>query len=188
MPEYKLTKLEAARRQIETAVRLYFHGGDAISIHTLAAAGRNVVVNLCSHRGSTSPLMLDYMINVFIKPEHHKTVLNAFRAPENFFKHSDRDPDGVISFNPESTDFLLLEAVDCYATLTGEIPASFAAFRMWWLIHHPDLMKDPPAILLSNFKRPKYGDHQKADFYADAMARVAKAKVDPTVKTTLKLI
>lgn len=33
----RLGKLEAARRQLETAIRLYFEHGDEVSIHTLAA-------------------------------------------------------------------------------------------------------------------------------------------------------
>ena len=33
-----VTKLDAARRQLETAITLWFHDGDPVSIHTLAAA------------------------------------------------------------------------------------------------------------------------------------------------------
>lgn len=175
MPGYTLTKLEAARRQIETAVRLYFHGGDAISIHTLASAGCNVLVNLCTHRGANSPLLLADMILTFVKPEHHKKVRDKIRAPENFFKHADRDPEGSITFNPESSEFFLLEAVEAYTTLTGEVPAAFATFRMWWLIHHPDLLKDPPEQFMRNLGQLSYGNHQKAKFYADAMAAMAKS-------------
>ena len=35
-PEIQTTKLDAARRQLETAIALLFAGGDAISTHTLA--------------------------------------------------------------------------------------------------------------------------------------------------------
>ena len=173
MPKYTLTKLEAARRQIETAVRLYFLGGDTVSIHTLAAAGCNLLVNLCTHRGANSPLLLANMIGAFVKPEHHKKVRDTIRAPENFFKHADRDPEGSIIFNPESSEFFLLEAIEAYATLTGEIPASFSTFRMWWLLQHPDLLKDPPEHLMRYLGQGSYGDHQRAKFYADAMAAVA---------------
>ena len=37
--ELLITKLEAACRQLNTAVRLYFFEADPISVHTLAAAG-----------------------------------------------------------------------------------------------------------------------------------------------------
>jgi hypothetical protein len=38
-----LSKIDAARRQLETAILLYFRDGDAVSIHTLAAGGNSVV-------------------------------------------------------------------------------------------------------------------------------------------------
>jgi hypothetical protein len=38
-----LSKLDAALRQLETAVTLYFHSSDPISIHTLTAAAYNVL-------------------------------------------------------------------------------------------------------------------------------------------------
>jgi len=34
----RLSKFEAARRQLETAIKLYFADGDEVSIHALAAA------------------------------------------------------------------------------------------------------------------------------------------------------
>ena len=47
----RLTKLDAARRQLETAVRLYFHEGDPVSTHTLAAAAYNVLRALNKRQG-----------------------------------------------------------------------------------------------------------------------------------------
>lgn len=175
MPEYTLTKLEAARRQIESAIRLYFHGGDPIAIHTLSAAGRNVLANLCAHRGVSSPVLLDSMLSAFVKPEHHREVREAFRAPENFFKHADRDPDGVITFNPDASEFFLLEGLEAYGILTGEVPASFAAFRMWWLIHHPQVLNDPPESFTRNLAKIQYGEHQRAEFYSDAITAISRS-------------
>jgi hypothetical protein len=31
----RVTKLDAAKKQLETAIMLYFHDGDPVSIHTL---------------------------------------------------------------------------------------------------------------------------------------------------------
>jgi len=45
--EIQISKLEAARRQLTTAVKLFFTGGDIVSIHTLAFASFNVTRNIC---------------------------------------------------------------------------------------------------------------------------------------------
>ena len=46
-----ITKPEAARRQLSSAVRLYFNKEDALVVHTVASAGEAVVNDLRNHRG-----------------------------------------------------------------------------------------------------------------------------------------
>ena len=46
MAEVTLSKLDVARRQLETAIRLYFYDGDFVSTHTLAAAACKVLNDL----------------------------------------------------------------------------------------------------------------------------------------------
>ena len=46
--------------------------------------------------------------------------LSLVARPENFFKHADRDPDGVIEFRPSLTKFFLFDAVEMYRQLTVE--------------------------------------------------------------------
>ena len=47
----QLSKLEAARRQLETAIKLYFEYGDEVSIHALAAAAYSLIRDINEHRG-----------------------------------------------------------------------------------------------------------------------------------------
>src|SRR5712692_11716002 len=37
-----ITKLEAAHRQLTTAIRMFFADGDAVAVHTLACAAREI--------------------------------------------------------------------------------------------------------------------------------------------------
>jgi hypothetical protein len=57
-----VSKFDAARRQLETAIRLYFFQGDPISIHTLASAAAQILQDLSGHRGGTH--QLHYMVKV----------------------------------------------------------------------------------------------------------------------------
>jgi len=45
-PSLKLSKLDAARRQLETAVALCFQEGDPVSIHSFACAAHEIVETL----------------------------------------------------------------------------------------------------------------------------------------------
>jgi len=41
-PKLKISKLDAAKRQLETAIRLYFNEADPVSVHTLAGAAHTI--------------------------------------------------------------------------------------------------------------------------------------------------
>ena len=52
-----ITKLEAARRQLESAIFLYFEEKDPVSIHTLTAAAYNILRDISAKR-NLSPMMV----------------------------------------------------------------------------------------------------------------------------------
>ena len=51
LAEVHLTKLAAARRQLFSAIRMFFAGEDELAIHTVASAAYSVICDLKSQRG-----------------------------------------------------------------------------------------------------------------------------------------
>lgn len=45
------------------------------------------------------------------------------RDPQNFYKHADKDPKGIIDFNPDISPFVIYEGISKYQEITGEISA-----------------------------------------------------------------
>jgi hypothetical protein len=134
----QISKLDAAKRQIETAIRLYFSNGDPVSIHTLIAAAYNVIRDINKKRGGDKLLMKDGFM-ARIKEGHEKEVRKLINKAENFFKHADRDHDDTIEFNPGQSEFLFLESCSVYAKLTGEFPPLFKLYRSWFIANHQNL-------------------------------------------------
>ena len=132
-----LTKLDCAKRQLATAIRLYFYRGDPVSIHTLASAAYSIVHNLNTHRGG-APMLKDV---VLIKPEYKKFVRDKFNEDQNFFKHADRDPQKTVEFNPEASEGFIFEASVKYHELTGEKVPSLHAFVLWKHLWRPELFE-----------------------------------------------
>ena len=92
MAEMKVGKLDAARRQLETAIRIYFSEGDPVATHTLAAAAHQLLADLSKARGS-APMLTDSLLRM-IRQDQVKQARDRFNAAANFFKHADRDPRG----------------------------------------------------------------------------------------------
>ena len=73
--------------------------------------------------------------------EKKKNWLNCSNEAENFFKHADRDPEGVIDFSPEINELLLWEASLKYSELTSEETSPMAAIQLWFQVKHPEYFK-----------------------------------------------
>src|SRR5262245_9318853 len=103
------TKLEAARRQLNAAIRMWFNDDDAVAIQTLAHASHEIIDRLCHHAGHNPPLFGSELI---AKERRMELGWWLRRAP-NFFKHADRerDPDDAIEFPTNSGPLFLMGSV-----------------------------------------------------------------------------
>jgi hypothetical protein len=135
-----ISKLDAAKRQLETVIRLYFSNGDPVAIHTLTAAAYNVLRDVTSRRGAEPMLVKDKMLDS-LKSQHKQAIIQKINEAENFFKHAHRDHESTLDFNPDASEFLLVDACSQYEKLTGEVPPLFIVYRTWFMASRPDLFK-----------------------------------------------
>ena len=135
-PPDTVSKLDAARRQLSTAISLFLREQDTVSTHTLTAAGHQILRNLAKLRGISS-LIKD---NPHVRPERRAEFIAAVNEAENFFKHADRDPDAVLEFRPAQTEYLLQDAVLLYHQLAGRHFYNGTVYLIWFIARHPDLI------------------------------------------------
>jgi hypothetical protein len=96
----EISKIEAARRQLDTAIELYLHEFDLLSVHTLAWAAFSILVSYDEATNAGG---------VWAKHiRDHPS--DDTRKLANFLKHADRDPLAQIGeLTDEYTHHLLLE-------------------------------------------------------------------------------
>ena len=160
----KISKTDAAKRQLETAIRLWFFSQDPVSTHTLAAAANQILHDIGKKRNS--PSMLRNL--QCVRPEYETKVREAVSRYENFFKHADKDPDGLLDFNPDATQMYLLDSVLTYQNLTQEVTSIFGAFKIWMFIKFPELMDaevQEKMKQMQNGNQIDIGQMPKADFF-----------------------
>lgn len=130
----EISHLDAAKRELETAVRLFLNYGDPVSIHLLGHSSLDMLRNLGNKQGINS-FVFDEMVNMVKKPRQ-KEFIDAIRAPGNYFKHVDKGQKDTITFPPETTEYLLYDASLIYEKLTKERYALFQAFILFFGITH----------------------------------------------------
>ena len=135
-----ISKLDAAKRQLDTAINLYFKNADPISIHTLTAAAHQILMDLAKLEGIKS-IFKDTVLDIIVK-DYEREYLSIISEAENFFKHAERDPRGLLKFNPEQTEFLLFDAVEMYIQVTKETPEDISIYRVWFLLKNPNIINN----------------------------------------------
>jgi hypothetical protein len=132
-----VTKMDAARRQLATAVELWFRDKDEVSIHALAFASYEVIDAVSKKRGRTQDLIFDAIV---VKDEYRKEFKAFVKKSANFFKHADRDPDATLEFEPELTGMFIVFAIRGLESIGISSNKHELAFAWWLCLNRPEML------------------------------------------------
>lgn len=126
-----VSKLEAAKEQLETAIQLFFNNGSFVPIHTLCSAAYNIIKDI-SKKHETD---FCFELEVRIKPEKIKEWYNKANAAANFFKHADKDPkpNEILEVNEQLNDIKLFLCCCGYKDISGATTPTIDAYLRWML-------------------------------------------------------
>jgi hypothetical protein len=126
--------LDAARGQLLTAIRLWFEGGDPVSIHSLASAAHEIVHALYRQKGLKG-LIFD---TPHIEAEHRQKWSSFLKKPFNFFKHGHNEPsDAEIEFDPIWSEALMMACCKGLTNLGVPIEGEELALTYWIFFSNP---------------------------------------------------
>lgn len=147
----KITKVEAAKRQFNAAIRLYFANEDPIAVHALLAGGLQILTDLGAKKG----LKLGIESGIaFIRTERQAEFRRLMRNPQNFIKHADvdGDEDKVLEYRPATLEAFLTIAINDYQIYTGQQTPEIRVYKGWFAMHNPEtLVEDETKNKFSEF-------------------------------------
>ena len=128
-------KVDAARRQLESAITMFFDDWDVVSQHTLISAAHGILYDLANQRrigGSIkdSPL---------VRPEDRASFIRAIHLPQNFFKHATKDSGQKLAFRYQVSHFFLFDSIRLFALLHRGATERMKVFLVWFQLRYPDL-------------------------------------------------
>lgn len=166
----KIGKLEAGRRNLATAIELWFHDRDPVSIHSLAFAAYEVIHFVCKSRGCERDLLFDSAV---VLDEGRGEWLEALKKAANFFKHANRDPDGVLEFNPLTSEAFMMVAIAAIELCGEKLTDTEATFASWTYVHRPEFLTAQGRKMLADSLSADHLDklrkESKRDFFARRM-------------------
>jgi hypothetical protein len=142
MTKIRINKLDAARRQINAAIRMTFEGEDPVAIHSVIAAGHRIIRDICEQRGDIESYL---RFTDWIAPGHEREFWQAVNASANFIKHADKDAADIHELDEEASDYMIIFATKWYKDLGNSISTEMNVFAAWWSLQHPNALK--PEVL-----------------------------------------
>ncbi len=141
----QIDKLSAARRQLQTAIYLFYHEKDIIAIHTLAAAAYEILEDIAKQQGILGSSFQRFIESLNSNSELRKEFIIAWRKPQNFFKHADKDSEEIIKLNPKQAQLIIYDSLLLYRNLKNDLFQEGVVFNGWFLLkYRSEFIKNDP--------------------------------------------
>jgi hypothetical protein len=136
----RINKLDAARRQLDAAVRMAFGEEDPVAIHAVVAGAHRIIRDICAKRGDIEGYL---HFSDWIAQGHEAEFWPAWNATPNFLKHADSDAESIHELDDETADFLIVITSKWYYELGNSPSDEMRVFAGWWGMVHPNVLKEP---------------------------------------------
>ena len=133
--EIVVDKLDAACRQLESAIVMFFEDWDVISQHTLISAAYGLLYDLGKNRGVGGSVM----DSPLVRQEDRAAFIRAIHLPQNFFKHARKDSGVKLAFRYQISHFFLFDAIRLFVLLRRGATEKMKVFLVWFQLRYPDL-------------------------------------------------
>jgi hypothetical protein len=130
MTKVIVSKFDAIRAQIDAAIELYFVSDNIVATHPLTAAAYNLLRDIAKKDGSEYPFLKSGFVEKLSETERNQ-MIHFLNKPENFFKHANHDYDDSLSFDPELTEIMLIDACSYFKNRKIEKPKNYEVFKAW---------------------------------------------------------
>jgi hypothetical protein len=131
-----ISKLEAAERQLNCAIRLYFSDEDLLAVHTLSRAAFRVLLDLY-------PMRVGDSFGKDLEAEITRMGWPRFNRVTNFLKHADEDHLDTVHHVEGDTEMGLGFALILHSRIARHYTPETAAFDRWMKLLNPDKFKLP---------------------------------------------
>lgn len=139
MAQIQTNKPDAARRQIEAAIRMLFSEEDLFAVHTVIGAGFRILRDLAEKSGESD---FHNLIKSLIRPGKERVCWELINKVPNFLKHADKDPDGTLEISEDLVDFLVVLSCLYYESMGHDLTTAMRGFVAWFCGIYPDFVLD----------------------------------------------
>jgi hypothetical protein len=176
LTKLRVTKIDAARRQLETAITLWFHEADPVSIHTLACASFQLIYDINAQVGNSQ--MFPDRVAAELGPTRREHWHKFIREAQNFFKHARRDAPQTFAFNTDQTVIFIFECCQKYYEIAHEDLPLMKLFTFYLRLNDPAIFgyEDPQQDVIDKPSIQRLKSLSKREFFNHVLPIVSGLK------------
>jgi len=163
-----VTRFDAVRDQISSAIRTFFIWDDLVSAVTLAGAAERVLSDLQPQDGifGVDARSIRSMVNLYIKEDHQKDAAKIFRKDYDFFRHADRDALQNYELKESSVAWLIFVSIVSFEFLRQKKTTEMRAFIWWFMATNPQWLKaNAPDLALITKLKEQISERSKREYF-----------------------
>ena len=157
MATMRISKPDAVRRQLEAAIDMLVSGADAFAVYTMASAAFRVVRDFAD---KSRNVQIHDTLKTHIRPGREKRFWDELHKATNFLTHAEKDPGGILEFEEEANDAVLMASCLYYSSLGYAVTPIMSGFMVWQGMLHPDSFVGGRASAVSESACRVLGDYR----------------------------
>jgi hypothetical protein len=134
----RVSKVQAAIRQLDVAIELLLEGRDPLAVLTLSAAAFRVFSDFVEHSKPGGSWREKLIVDSGLE---RRQALNVLNRASNFLKHADLDAHDVLDFDERENDHLIFFATIECAELGQTLSYTMQAVQVWYLACNPNNLR-----------------------------------------------
>lgn len=153
------TKESVAVGQLESAILLWFHEADPVSVLVLASNAEDCLHALGKRVGKPAAIKGKF-------EKLPKSFQERATYVQDFAKHGEKDTGEPVDYVPESATMTLLSAVDAFTSLYGTATGIMRIFFARCLLEYPQLAtQERQAMFIKSANVDNLGSGNRKDFF-----------------------
>ena len=150
----QLTKQIAAKKQLETSIKLFFENRDLFSAYTLCCAADGILEGIysnqrteiirrrCLKKPNNFRFSWGEEMEILFKPKYKKEGFRRMNEIQNFLKHADKDHNSRCDFTVKKCKNRIFGTITNYELVFERITEPMNIFVRFYLIRNPHLLKE----------------------------------------------
>jgi len=138
MSKICLKKIDVAIAQVNTAIKLWMHNEDEISIHTLICSAYQII-NDINIKTNNAELLYN---SELIKDEHKQGFVKFLKEVYNFSKHADSDTFSEIEFDSQKNILFISFCCIGLEKMNIQPDAIRSCFISYYMLHFPEYITE----------------------------------------------